>query len=72
MAAPERPEDAPEVDLMMELIRHRYASRLTAEQLEAVRATVGRIVGDVQALRAVKLRSSDEPTPAFVPFRAAP
>ena len=55
---------------MMELIRHRYATRLTLEQVEAVRATVGRIVRDVQAIRAVRLRSSDEPMPAFVPFRA--
>jgi len=54
----------------MELIRHRYASRLTAEQVEAVRVTVGRIVRDVQAIRAVRLRSSHEPMPAFVPFRA--
>ena len=54
---------------MMELIRHRYGGRLTSEQLDAVRATVGRIVQDVEALRAVKLRSSDEPTPPFVPFR---
>jgi hypothetical protein len=61
-----------EVDLMMELILHRYAPRLTLEQLEAVRATVERVVRDVQALRAVRLRSSDEPTPAFVPFRAEP
>jgi len=59
-----------EIDLMMELIRHRYGPRLTLEQVEAVRATVGRIVRDVQAIRAVRLRSSDEPMPAFVPFRA--
>jgi hypothetical protein len=59
-----------EIDLMMELIRYRYAPRLTLEQVEAVRATVGRIVRDVQAIRAVRLRSSDEPMPAFVPFRA--
>ena len=64
--------DAPEVDVLMELIRHRYASRLTAEQLDSVRETVERIVSDVQALRAVKLSSSDEPVPAFVPFRADP
>ena len=61
-----------EVDVLMELIRQRYASRLTIQQLDDVRGTVERIVGDVQALRAVKLRSSDEPVPAFAPFRADP
>jgi hypothetical protein len=70
--APEGRADAPEVDILMELILHWYASRLTAEQLDSVRETVERIVSDVQALRLVRLSSSDEPVPVFVPFRADP
>jgi hypothetical protein len=59
-----------ELDLLVELVRQRYGNRLTAEQLADVRATAERVIRDVEALRAVRLAATDEPSPAFVPFRA--
>ena len=50
-----------EADLLFALVRERYGSRLTPEQLEAVRQGVTTIVEEARALRAVPLRNSDAP-----------
>ncbi len=50
-----------EVDLLFALVRERYGSRLTPEELDAVRAGVAAIVEGARALRAVRLDNSDGP-----------
>jgi hypothetical protein len=52
---------ASEVDLLFALVRARYGSRLTAEQLEAVRTGVAAVVEGARALRAVRLDNADGP-----------
>ena len=59
-----------ETDLLFELIRARYGSRLTAEQLEGVRRGVAAVVAQSAALRAVRLGNADEPVQRFAPYRA--
>ena len=62
--------DSGEVDLLLELVRHRYGSRLTVEQLEALRESVQAIGALAAAVRAVPLTNADEPLAPFTPFRA--
>jgi len=50
-----------EADLLFALVRDRYGSRLTSEELEAVRAGVAAIVEGARALRAVRLDNADGP-----------
>ena len=59
-----------ETEILFELIRARYGSRLTPEQLEGVRRGVAAVVAQSDALRAVRLGNADEPVQCFVPFRA--
>ena len=59
-----------EAEVLFELIRARYGSRLTAEQLDGVRRGVVAIVAQSAALRAVRLGNADEPVQRFTPFRA--
>jgi hypothetical protein len=61
-----------EVEALFALVRQRYGERLTAEELAAVREGIEGIVRTTRALRAVRLRNSDEPLPPFAPFRAEP
>jgi len=57
---------------MLNLVRQRYGSRLTADQLDGVRQGIRSIVTAVRALRAIRLRNADEPVPPFVPLREEP
>jgi hypothetical protein len=50
-----------EVDLLFAIVRERYGSRLTPEELAAVRAGVAAIVEGARALRAVRLDNGDGP-----------
>ena len=59
-----------ERDVLFELIRARYGSRLTPEQLDGVRRGVTAVVAQAAALRAVRLGNADEPVQRFTPFRA--
>jgi hypothetical protein len=62
-----------EAELLFSLVRERYGSRLTPEQLEAVRAGVASIVEAAQALRAVRLDNADGPAlprPLDIPPRS--
>jgi hypothetical protein len=59
-----------EVDLLLALVRHRYGTRLTAAQLEALRQGIEAIVDLAAAVRAVPLTNADEPLAPFTPFRA--
>jgi hypothetical protein len=53
-------------------VRQRYGERLTAAELEAVRAGVATIVDAVRALRAVRLENADGPAlPRFPTSRPA-
>ena len=55
-------EPAPsEVERLFAVVRERYGSRLTPEQLEAVRTGVAAIVEGARALRAVRLDNADGP-----------
>ena len=56
-----------ETELLFDLVRARYGSRLTPEELEAVRAGVGTIVDAVKALRAARLDNADGPLLPRVP-----
>jgi hypothetical protein len=59
-----------EVEALFALVRERYGSRLTAEELEAVRKGIEGVVEAAHALRAVRLDNADEPGQPFTPFRA--
>lgn len=59
-----------EVDRLFALVCERYGDRLTPAELEEVRKGVEGVVQAARALRAVKLESSDEPFPPFIPYRA--
>ena len=60
----------PEAEILFALVRHRYADRLDAAQLEEVRKTVEGLVRDLAALRAAEIPDDAEPAQPFIPFRA--
>jgi hypothetical protein len=61
-----------EVETMLALVRERYGSRLSAEELEGVRTAIEGIVQAAHALRAVRLTNADEPGQPFAAHRAVP
>jgi hypothetical protein len=61
-----------EAEILFALIRHRYADRLDAAQLEELRKTVDGLVRDLAALRAVTMADDEEPAQPFIPYRADP
>ncbi len=66
------PPPVPEAEILFALIRHRYASRLEAAQLEELRKTVEGLVRDLAALRAGAIPDDAEPAQPFIPYRADP
>jgi hypothetical protein len=62
-------EPPSETDLLFAYVRRRYADRLSAEQLEALRRSVEEVTRLTAALRAVKLDNADEPFQRFEAFR---
>jgi hypothetical protein len=62
--------DPGEIDLLFELVRRRYGSRLDTEQLEDLRRLVTMVSDMAAAVRAVRLGNADEPVQPFTPFRA--
>jgi hypothetical protein len=61
-----------EVEILFSLVRDRYGSRLTPEELEALRTGLAAIVEAARALRAVRLDNADGPLlprPPDVPRR---
>jgi hypothetical protein len=65
------PDDgASDADLLFAFVRRRYAERLSADELEALRRSVDEVARLSAALRAVKLANADEPFQRFVPYRA--
>ena len=60
---------AAEAGALFEVIRARYGSRLTPEQLAEVRKGVEAMVETAGALRAVRLANGEEPLDVAVPFR---
>jgi hypothetical protein len=65
MAMTDTPD--PETDTLFEIIRQRYAGRLTLEQLDELRKIVGGQVEAARAVRAVRLTNADEPSQRFEP-----
>jgi hypothetical protein len=63
------PPPDPEAEILFALIRHRYADRLDAWQLEEVRKTVEGLARDVAALRAAAIPDEAEPAQPFIPYR---
>ena len=61
-----------EVEAMLALVRERYGSRLSAEELAGVRTAIEGIVQAAHALRAVRLTNADEPGQPFAAYRAIP
>jgi len=59
-----------EVEALFALVHARYGERVTEEQLAELRAIVAGTVERAQALRAIRLKNSDEPAQPFAPFRA--
>ena len=59
-------EDA---DALFDLLKGRYGDRLTPEQLEDLRETVGEITKRADEMRSVALKNGDEPFLVFTPFR---
>jgi len=62
----------PEVETMLALVRERYGSRLSADELAGVRTAIEGIVQAAHALRAVRLSNADEPGQPFAAYRADP
>jgi len=60
----------PEIGALFEIVRQRYAARLTPEQLDALRKIVGGQVEAARALRAIRLTNADEPFQRFAAYRA--
>jgi hypothetical protein len=60
-----------EVEALWALVRQRYGSRLTDEQLTDLRTSVEGLVGAARELRRVSLSNADAPLERLVPFRAA-
>ena len=50
-----------EVDILFLLLRERYGSRLTLEELQTVRTSLTAIVEGAESLRAVRLENADGP-----------
>jgi len=65
---PERAEA--EAEALFALVRARYGERLTEAQLAELRGIVASTVERARALRAIRLKNSDEPAQPFAPFRA--
>ncbi|MFI5373163.1 MAG: hypothetical protein ACHQ8D_00835 [Candidatus Rokuibacteriota bacterium] len=61
-----------EVDTMLALVRERYGSRLSAEELDGIRTAIEGIVQAAHALRAVRLTNADEPGQSFAAYRSIP
>jgi hypothetical protein len=62
----------PETDALFEIVRQRYAARLTPEQLDALRKIADGQVEAARALRAVRLTNADEPFQPFAAYRSEP
>jgi hypothetical protein len=65
-------EEPSEADLLFAVVRRRYAERLTAEELDALRRSVDEVTRLAEALRAVRLSNADEPFQRFEPYRDDP
>jgi len=59
----------PEFETVFEIVRLRYGTRLTPEQLEDLRKIVRARVDAARALRAIRLTNADEPFQRFEPYR---
>jgi hypothetical protein len=66
---PSTAEEPSEADLLFAVVRRRYAERLTAEELDALRRSVDEVTRLAEALRAVRLSNADEPFQRFEPYR---
>ena len=62
--------ESDEVEARLAIVRARYAARLTPEQLAEIKTVVEGLVKGARTMRAIPLRSSDEPVPPFAPYRA--
>jgi len=62
--------ESDEIEARLAIVRARYGARLTTEQLAEIRTVVEGLVKGARAMRAIPLRSSDEPMPPFAPYRA--
>jgi hypothetical protein len=58
------------IGTLLDLVRERYGSGLSPEELEHVRMGVDRLVEATDAMRLVPLNNSDEPLATFIPHRA--
>lgn len=54
---------------LFEMVKGRYGTRLSVQELEEVRKGVEGVVEMVEALRTVRLDNSVEPCQAFAPYR---
>lgn len=72
MADPEpmEPDVRAEADVLFDLVRRRYGSRLRADELDGVRKGIQGVVEGARALRAVRLDNGDEPFPPFAPYHS--
>ena len=59
--------NSPDEDELFEIVRRRYCDGLSPEELEQVRAGVREVLKQAEALAAVKLEMSSEPSPLFRP-----
>ena len=59
---------SPDEDHLFEIVRRRYCDGLSSEELEEVRKGVRGVLKQADALAAVKLDISAEPSPPFRPY----
>jgi hypothetical protein len=58
-----------EIERLIQMVKDRYGSRLTFEELEEVKNVLSTNLEGAAALRAIKLDMSDEPYPFFKPHK---
>ncbi len=58
---------SPDEDHLFEIVRRRYCDGLDSDELEEVRKGVRDVLKQADALAAVKLDMSEEPSPLFRP-----
>lgn len=57
-----------EVDVLFDLVKHKYSDHLSSNDLDDVRNVVKGIIDAAKEIRSVKLKNSDEPGVVFRPF----
>jgi Asp-tRNA(Asn)/Glu-tRNA(Gln) amidotransferase C subunit len=58
-----------ESDLLFQMVKEKYGTHLSEEQLEEVKSGLDTIIDMAEAIRAVDLDYTDEPSIRFKPYK---